>query len=90
MVFTKALILLFDKSVGSKDNSGRTPLHVACCKSPDLAFRHLTKNPASYSIQDNDGRRSLHYACAGTDMELIKLLLRLEDINCRDGSVLGC
>ncbi|KFA71638.1 hypothetical protein S40288_03656 [Stachybotrys chartarum IBT 40288] len=85
MVFEKALTFLFHKSVGNRDNSGRTPLHVACYKRPDLAIQHLNKNPASYSIQDNAGRRPLHYACAGNDPELIELLLGLGDINCRDG-----
>ncbi|XP_052077215.1 putative ankyrin repeat protein RBE_0220 [Mytilus californianus] len=65
-----------DKSlVNSKDNTGKTPLHMACLKGNAVLAKFLIKYNAKVNQMDTDKVTPFMLACRSGEIELIKFLL---------------
>ncbi|MFP3213191.1 MAG: ankyrin repeat domain-containing protein [Thermoproteus sp.] len=70
---TVKLLLSNGADVDSRDNMGRTPLHLASCKGYRNFVRLLLKMGADPTVRDNKGNSPLDVAATDELKRLIKL-----------------
>lgn len=71
--------------VNTRDDYGRTPLHIASAKNYNLDMQELFALGADINAQDNQGRTPLMYAAAdGKKDAAILLVSRRADVNIQD------
>ncbi|KAK7476823.1 hypothetical protein BaRGS_00031905 [Batillaria attramentaria] len=59
----------------AKDNTGHTPLHVACHKGNRAVVVSLLRMSPNPDVQDRDGATALHMACERGDYAIVSLLI---------------
>lgn len=64
-------------SVDSRDQKGRTPLHLAAEKGNIRSVRVLVEGGADRNARCNDGRTPLHRAAATGDRRMVEMLLEI-------------
>ncbi|XP_067653211.1 serine/threonine-protein phosphatase 6 regulatory ankyrin repeat subunit B-like [Haliotis asinina] len=72
-------------NINRKGRGGLTPVMLAAWRAKRKVFDSLVKKSADLSGFENYGKNILHLACEGTNVEIVKRILRLHivDINCR-------
>ncbi len=60
--------------VNIQDDSGNTPLHLACYYDCLEVVQVLLRNGADVNIQDEDGDTPLHLISSYDDLDIVKLL----------------
>ena len=78
---TVRLLLINTTYINKPDGNGRTPLHWAMRKGFDEIFQILIDNKAKTNIVYNDGRTLLHWAAFYGNANVVKTLLKTEDVN---------
>ena len=86
VVLIMGVIILFGgrgyANVEGKNNSGRTPLHLACERDDLELVKMLVKAGADVNARDNNGDISLHLACKTNDLKLVQVLIEKgSDVN---------
>lgn len=72
----KAMVPSSDTYINSKDETGKTALHLACITKGNCEIiKLLINNDASLLIRDADGNIPFHYACQNGFIEAVKLLI---------------
>ena len=71
--------------VNTKDDYGRTPLHIASAEGNNIDMRVLIDLGADINAQDNQGRTPLMYAAADGKGDAVALLVsKVADVNIKD------
>lgn len=72
---------------GSKDDTGRTPLHLAVLYGRAKVTRQMLEDGGDPRMKDKDGRTPLHWAAMGNDAEIVRILLEFDaEINSVDNT----
>lgn len=61
----KELLSKYGVAIDSKDDYGRSPLHMACRRGQLIVVKMLLEYKASVELEDNEGNRAVHHATEG-------------------------
>lgn len=81
--FIKYLTTLPEINLKMKNKENKTYLHLAADSSENESITNylISMNPIPINAKDNDGRTVLHYACQNRSLNMIKNLIKRQELD---------